>query len=376
MKLVFASDSFKGTLSQKNIIDILTERAGELLPKATCVGIPVADGGEGTVEALVDALGGTLQTVTVHGPRMESVEASYGELPGGKAIIEMAAAAGLPLVPEENRNPLHTTSYGFGELILDALNRGNRDIIVGLGGSSTNDGGMGALRALGFRFFDASDNELKGYGRELLDVARINAKKVDPRIHEARFTVMCDVTNPLVGENGATFTFGPQKGANVSDVLVLEDGMRHYAKVCEQFLGRDIAMIPGTGAAGGLGAAMYGFLQGTMKSGIQTVLDLVSFDDQISNANYVITGEGRLDGQSVQGKVISGVAGRCKSKKIPCIAIVGCTGDGWESILSHGVTDVVVTSRGVNMNEALVHAEHYYRMAADRVFDKIRKENA
>ena len=372
MKLVFASDSFKGSLSQKKIIELLMDSARRKLPEAECVGVPVADGGEGTVEALVAALGGTMHTVEVHGPRMEPVQAKYGELPGGKAIIEMAEASGLYLVPVPNQNPMYTTTYGFGELIKDALDRGMRDITVGLGGSAPHDGGMGALIALGFRFFDKNDNELKGYGRELCDVARINAKNVDPRITEAKFTVMCDVTNPLIGEHGATFTFGPQKGASISDLLVLEESMKHYARVCEQFLGRDIMNIPGAGAAGGLGAAMYGFLNGQMKSGIQTVLDLVKFDDIIADADYVITGEGKLDDQSVQGKVISGIAGRCKAQNKPCIAIVGCTGDGYQSILACGVTDIYVTSGDMDMYAAMAHADNYYRKTADAVFDMLK----
>ncbi len=390
MKLVFASDSFKGTLSQEKIISILTETAAEKLPGWECVGVPVADGGEGTVAAVVKAAGGQLRSVAVHGPRMESVTAEYGLLPSGKAIIEMAAASGLPMVPEAERNPLDTTSFGFGELIADALLQGCRDISVALGGSATNDGGMGALRALGWQFQDERGNNLHGFGRELGSVARIiyvdtanlyvnghtdipsefNLRKA---IMDTRFTIMCDVTNPLLGEHGATYTFGPQKGADAATLAQLEAGMEHYAAFCSAYLGKDIASVPGAGAAGGLGAALYGFLNGTMKSGIETVLDLVNFQDTLRGATFCITGEGKLDNQSLHGKVVSGIVQACKEQKVPCLALVGidqsaALGEDADT----GLEAVYATADLASSPEdSMAHAEYYYRQQASNLMESL-----
>ncbi len=377
MKVVFASDSFKGTMTQQEIIEILTE-AAKTIPDVECVGVPVADGGEGTVDTVVGALGGSYRTVTVHGPLMEPVEAKYGLLPGNKAIIEMAAASGLTLLPEEQRNPLYTTSFGFGELIADALLQGCRDITVALGGSATNDGGMGALNALGWAFQDVYSNYLRPRGEELYNVARIlyvdtanlyvngwtdipsdfNLRKA---LVETNFTIMCDVDNPLLGARGATYTFGPQKGADVSDLMLLEDGMTHFAEICKGYLGSDYSALPGAGAAGGLGFAVAGFLGGEMKSGIQAVLELEHFSEKLEGAAFCITGEGRLDEQSVHGKVISGVIEACKAKDVPLIAIVGMKGEGWEAALDAGIKEVISTDvLGKDPEDAFQNGKKYY----------------
>ncbi len=264
MKLLFASDSFKGTLSSDQIIKLLNESAQRVFPGCETVGVPIADGGEGTVDAVIAVTKGDYRKVKVHGPLMEETEASYGVFHGDSAIIEMAAASGLPMVPTDKRNPLNTTSYGTGELIKDALDNGYRKLSIAIGGSATNDGGMGAMRALGVRFLDADGNELTGVGSDLEKVADIDMSGLHPAVAEAEITVMCDVNNPLTGPDGATYTFGKQKGGTPEILDRLEAGMKNYAAVMRD-KGMDVENQAGAGAAGGLGAALCGLLKGKLK---------------------------------------------------------------------------------------------------------------
>lgn len=369
MKFLFASDSFKGSLSSEKIIEILTQAAKNIFPDCETNGVPVADGGEGTVDAVVAATNGTMEKVCVHGPLMEKVEASYGRIHGNGAIIEMAAASGLPLVPTEKRNPLYTTTLGTGEMIADALNKGYRDISIAIGGSATNDGGMGAMIALGVKFLDRDGVELKGFGEDLEKVASIDMSGIHPAVAETKFTVMCDVNNPLTGEDGATYTFGAQKGADEEVLTRLEKGMKNYAQVIQDTTGIDVDTIPGTGAAGGLGAALKVFLNANLKSGIETVLDLIEFDSLLEGADLVITGEGRMDWQSAFGKVPSGVGLRSKAKNIPVIAIVGGMGKGVQNIYDYGVDSIIPTVNGpMPLEEAMERAEELYADVADRLF--------
>lgn len=369
MKFLFASDSFKGSLSSEKIIEILTQAAKNIFPDCETNGVPVADGGEGTVDAVVAATNGTMEKVCVHGPLMEKVEASYGRIHGNGAIIEMAAASGLPLVPTEKRNPLYTTTLGTGEMIADALNKGYRDISIAIGGSATNDGGMGAMIALGVKFLDKDGVELKGFGEDLEKVASIDMSGIHPAVAETKFTVMCDVNNPLTGEDGATYTFGAQKGADEEVLTRLEKGMKNYAQVIQDTTGIDVDTIPGTGAAGGLGAALKVFLNANLKSGIETVLDLIEFDSLLEGADLVITGEGRMDWQSAFGKVPSGVGLRSKAKNIPVIAIVGGMGKGVQNIYDYGVDSIIPTVNGpMPLEEAMERAEELYADVADRLF--------
>lgn len=368
MKFLFASDSFKGTLTSEEIIEILTETAKEVFEDCICAGVPVADGGEGTVDAVVKAMHGSLRTVTVHGPLMEPVEASYGVF-DGHAVIEMAAASGLPMVPADRRNPLETTTYGTGELIRDALEQGYQDIAIAIGGSATNDGGMGAMAALGIRFLDAEGRELAGFGKDLGRVADIDVAGLHPAAKTARFTVMCDVTNPLTGPDGATYTFGKQKGGMPEILDRLEKDMVSYAGLMFEKTGVDADRIAGAGAAGGLGAALKVFLDAKMKPGIDTVLDLIGFDGLLKDVDLVITGEGRMDWQSAFGKVPSGIGMRCRKKKIPVVAIVGGMGDGAENLYDHGIDSIIPTINGaMPIEEALERAEELYRGAARRTF--------
>ncbi len=373
MKLLFASDSFKGTLSSEQIIRLLTESANRIFPGCETVGVPIADGGEGTVDAVIAVTKGELRTVPVHGPLMEGTKASYGVFHGDSAVIEMAAASGLPMVPVQERNPLNTTTYGTGELIKDALDNGYRRLSIAIGGSATNDGGMGAMRALGIRFLDRNGNELSGIGSDLGKVADIDVSGLHPAVKEARITVMCDVNNPLTGPDGATYTFGKQKGGTPEILDELEAGMKQYAAVMRDKLGMDVENLAGAGAAGGLGAALCGYLHAELKSGIETVLDLIDFDGLLEDTDLVVTGEGRIDWQSAFGKVPSGVGMRCRAKQIPAVAIVGGMGNGADKIYEFGVDSIVPTINGaMDIEEALERAEELYVSAADRTFRMIR----
>ena len=373
MKLVFASDSFKGTVSSGQTIEMLTKAANEVFGPCETVGVPVADGGEGTTEAVILARKGEKVYADVHGPLMEMTSAYYGRLSDSEAVLEMAQASGLPMVPENLRNPLNTTTYGTGELVLAALKAGYTDIAIAIGGSATNDGGMGFARALGVRFLDADGNELEGKGSDLEKVAHIDASGLDERAKNARFTVMCDVTNPLCGKDGATYTFGKQKGGTPEILDRLEKGMCNYRDVIIREFGIDPDQIPGTGAAGGLGAALKIFLNGQMKSGIETVLDLIGFDALLEGADLVVTGEGRTDWQSCFGKVMQGVGDRAKKHGIPAIALCGGLGRGYDQIYEHGIDSIMTTVDGpMPLSEALENAEDLYYKGAIRMFRMVR----
>jgi glycerate kinase len=373
MKLLFASDSFKGSLTSEKTVELLSRAAREVFGECECSGVPVADGGEGTVEAVIAAEHGEYINVKVHGPLMEETESFYGTFDGNKAVIEMAAASGLPMVPEELRNPLNTTTFGTGELILDALKRGYRDISIAIGGSATNDGGMGCARALGVKFLDQDGNELEGFGRDLARVAAIDISGLDERVKDSKITVMCDVTNPLCGKDGATWTFGKQKGATPEIQEELEKGMCSYRDVIRETFGIDCDGIPGTGAAGGLGAALMVFLGGEMKSGIETVLDLIRFDERLEGVDLVVTGEGRTDWQSCFGKVMQGVGMRAKAKGIPVLGLSGSLGKNAMDICSCGISSLMTTVNApMPLSEALERAEELYYEGALRMFRFVR----
>ena len=367
MKIVCAGDSFKGSLSGMRTAELFEKAAADVAGVFIVLKIPVADGGEGSVCAVTQAAGGEMVAVNVHDPLMNSIEASYGLLEGGRAVIEMAAASGLVLVPEDKRDPLITTSYGTGELIKDALDRGIRDITIAIGGSATNDGGTGCMSALGYVFRDAEGHKLAGSGCSLGDIAEIDVSAADTRLGECRFTVMCDVNNPLTGPDGATYVYGPQKGADEETLEVLESGMAAYSDVLEKTTGIDCGRVPGSGAAGGMGAALYALLGAELKPGIEVVLDLCGFDEKIKDADLVITGEGRADAQSLKGKVMQGVAKRAGKTGVPVTAIVGCLGEGWEGLLNCGISRIIPTApEGMSVEEAMRRAEELYYETARR----------
>ena len=369
MKLLFASDSFKGSLTSEKTVALLGKAALEVFGDCDYSGVPVADGGEGTVEAVIAAEHGELVSVKVHGPLMEEADSFYGIFDGNKAVIEMAAASGLPMVPEELRNPLNTTTFGTGELILDALKRGYRDISIAIGGSATNDGGMGCARALGVKFLDGDGNELEGFGRDLAKVQTIDVSGMDERVKEAKITVMCDVTNPLCGKDGATRTFGKQKGATPGIMEELEQGMCRYRDVIKETFGIDCDEIAGAGAAGGLGAALKVYFGGDMKSGIETVLELIRFDERLEGVDLVVTGEGRTDWQSCFGKVMQGVGMHAKAKGVPVLGLSGSLGKNAMDICNCGVSSLMTTVNApMPLSEALERAEELYYEGALRMF--------
>ena len=373
MKLLFASDSFKGTLSSEQTVALLTKAAQEVFGDVECSGVPVADGGEGTTDAVIAAENGEKIRVSVHGPLMENAEAVYGKLDSTRAVLEMAAASGLPMVPEKDRNPLYTTSFGTGEMIRDALDKGFSDISIAIGGSATNDGGMGCVRALGVKFLDENGQELEGRGIDLERVHSIDVSGLDPRIKDTKITVMCDVTNPLCGKDGATWTFGAQKGATPEIQERLEIGMQNYRDVIIRQFGINPDDIKGSGAAGGLGTALMVFLGGEMKSGIETVLDLIDFDSRLEGVDLVVTGEGRTDWQSCFGKVMQGVGERAQKKGVPAVGLSGSLGKNAEQIFDCGIESLMTTvDAPMPLEEALGNAEALYYRGAVRMFRFIR----
>ena len=323
MNVIVAIDSLKGSLS--SLQAGAAAKAGILraIPAATVSIKPVADGGEGTVTALVSGLSGESVTIPVTGPLGETVEATYGILPDHTAVIEMAEAAGLPLVPAEKRNPMNTTTYGVGELILHALDEGCRNFIIGIGGSATNDGGTGMLRALGCRFWKADGSEIALGAQELSELATIETEVLDPRLKESRFSIACDVTNPLCGPSGASYIFAPQKGADPATVQKLDAVLAHLADMTAVTLGTDLRDQPGAGAAGGLGFAFASYLNGTLRPGVDIVLDAVLPESELRAADIVVTGEGRFDGQTAMGKAPVGIARRAKACGCKVIVLAG-----------------------------------------------------
>jgi len=372
MKLIFASDSFKGSLSSEKTAELLTRAAREVFGECECVGVPMADGGEGTVDAVISALNGERAEAIVHDPLMNRIRAEYG-IRGDKAIIEMAAASGLTLVPESLRNPLNTTTYGTGELIINALDRGCRELYIAIGGSATNDGGMGCMRALGAKFLNADGGELSGCGRDLANVKDIDLSGLDKRLSDTKITVLCDVKTPLCGVNGATYTFAKQKGATPEMMELLERGMCNYRDVIIRQFGINCDNTEGAGAAGGLGAALKVFLCADMRSGVETVLDLVGFDELLNDADLVVTGEGRADRQSCFGKVMQGVGTHAKAKGVPVIGLCGSIGEGADGLLRYGVTELIpISDSSVSLDYAMANAEKLYYKAAVKMFNRYK----
>ncbi len=327
-KVVIAIDSFKGCLTSEEAGNAVMKGVKAIFPDCETLLFPVADGGEGMLDILVSATKGKYRTLPAHGPLMEPMQGRYGISGDGQtALVEMAAVSGLPLIPEEKRNPMLTTTYGTGELIRDALEQGCRRFIVGIGGSATNDAGLGMLQALGFRFRDKQGNLLGTGGRILPQVASIDTSAVHPALKEARFTIACDVHNPFCGPDGAAYVFAPQKGADAGMVKELDAGMQALALVIRSATGKDISDIPGAGAAGGMGGGFLAFLNAGLKPGIRLMLDALDFGEKIKGADLVFTGEGRADRQTAMGKVPFGVLEEARKQHIPVIVLAGCIED-------------------------------------------------
>lgn len=345
-KIVCIPDSFKGTLSSQKICDILSEKAKKHFPGIEIVTIPVADGGEGSVDCFLSALGGEKVTMNVKNPYFEDMESFYGLIDNGQtAVIEMASCAGLPLV-EDRKNPCKTTTYGVGQLILSAAARGVKKIIVGLGGSSTNDGGCGAAAAVGIRFFNAAGEEFIPTGGTTGEIAHIDFSGRSKALDGIEIVTMCDIDNPMYGPTGASYIFGPQKGADQKMVEFLDQGIKNLCEVIMKDKGQDLSEVPGGGAAGAMGAGMIAFFDSRLQMGIQTVLDTVGFDQVISDADMIFTGEGKLDSQSLRGKVVIGVAKRAQKQSVPVTVIVGGAADAdIDEAYNMGVTSVFSINR-------------------------------
>ena len=368
MKIVIASDSFKGSLSSIEVAQAATRGIKSVYPDCEVIAVNVADGGEGTVEAVVEALGGEIVTATVSDPLGREIQAHYG-IAGDKAIIEMAAASGLPLLCPEERNPWLTSTHGTGELIMDAMHRGCRQFLIGIGGSATNDAGTGMLQAMGFRFYDSQDQEIEHCcGGTMHLIARIDDSEVAEGVRQSQFTVACDVDTPFCGKEGAAPVFAPQKGADPNMVARLDAGMASLAEVIENKYHINIVPVAGAGAAGGMGGGFRAFLNATLKRGIDMVLDAIDFDHTIVGADLIITGEGKIDFQTAKGKTAAGVLARAKAQDIPVIAIGGCV-ERCESVEQMGFAGIYPITEEKLPLEIAMQAE----VAAMNVEKTVRK---
>ena len=367
-KILLIPDSFKGTMSSGEICSIMENAIRNYYPEAHIISIPVADGGEGSVDSFLAAVGGRKITTTVKGPYFNDIQSFYGILPDNTAVIEMAAAAGLPLVGDD-LNPGKTTTYGVGQLIEQAAKAGCKKMIIGLGGSATNDGGAGSAAALGVRFINAAGEAFIPTGETLCEISSIDVSGLNPLLDGVEIITMCDIDNPLCGPQGAAAVFGPQKGADEAMVKLLDANLAHMAGVIKRDLGKDIIDLAGAGAAGGMGAGMTAFLDSRLQMGIETVLETVQFDSLLKGADMVFTGEGKIDSQSLRGKVVIGVARRTKKAGIPLIAIVGDIGDNTEGAYQEGVSAIFSINRvAVPFKEAKLRAKSDLALTMDNLF--------
>ncbi|HGH6007755.1 TPA: glycerate kinase [Vibrio cholerae] len=369
MKVVIAPDSFKESLTAKQVCDSIQTGLARIWHDAKFVAIPVADGGEGTVQSLVDATQGRLVEVKVMGPQGKRVEAFYGMLGDNQtAVIEMAAASGLHHVPLAQRDPKLTTSFGTGELIRHALDQGVTKLIIGLGGSATNDGGVGMLAALGARFTNADGEPIQLTGGGLRELTHIDLQDFDPRLQHCDILVACDVNNPLCGDKGASAVFGPQKGATPEDVQLLDDALLQFGLLTAKVTGKMVLESAGAGAAGGMGAALLAYTQARLRPGIEIVLETVQLAHQVSDADLVITGEGRIDSQTVHGKTPMGVAKVAKRFDVPVLALCGCTGDNYQAVYQCGIDAVfAAVPRAMSLEDALKESDFNLADLAENV---------
>lgn len=357
-KIVLAIDSFKGSASSWRIGEYVRDGISQIIPEASFSIIPIADGGEGTVEAIVTARKGKFHKVSVRGPLGDPIEATYGMIDGNIAVLEMAAASGITLVPKSSLNPMKASTFGTGQMVLDAVAHGAKEIYMGIGGSATNDGGMGLACALGVQFLDEMGHELPPMAESLGKVAHVTMERIDPRIKDVKFTILCDVDNPLCGPHGASHIFGKQKGANEEMRNVLDDYLRHYAAVIKTDLGVDVVDVPGAGAAGGLGAGMMAFVQAEKMRGIEAVMMLIRMKEQLKGADLVVTGEGRMDNQTAYGKAPVGVSALAAQQHIPVIAVVGGVALDTENVYDKGISLVIpIVNEPMSLDRAMENVQ-------------------
>lgn len=380
MKIVIAPDSFKGSLTAFQVGESVEKGIKKVDDRIETVIVPMADGGEGTVQSLIDASGGEIIEVSVQDPLNRKITSFYGIMGDGvTAVIEMAAASGLPLLQIEERNPLLTSTFGTGELIKDALDRGCRSFIIGLGGSATNDGGCGMAQALGVKFFDKDKQELVMTGGQMSKIVSIDFSGIDDRIKEAHFVAACDVENPLCGPTGASEVYSRQKGATEADVFTLDNGLNHFAEIVQNQINFNAKDIPGAGAAGGLGAGVLIFLNATLQPGIDIVTRTTSLAEKMEGADLVITGEGRIDFQTAFGKTPFGVAQIAKEKNIPVIVLAGSLGDGYQTLYEKGFDGIFsIIDKPMELQEAIDNAGVLLENAAEaviRLWTKTKAQN-
>jgi len=369
MKIVIAPDSFKDSLDAAGVAHAIAAGLAEALPEAELVECPMADGGEGTMEAIVAASHGQLRRQTVRGPLGQNVEAGWGWLAESRtAIIEMAQASGIQLVPSGQRDACRSSTWGTGELMAAALAAGAERIVLAIGGSATNDGGSGMLRALGLRLLDPDDQPLEQGGLALARLARIDASDFDPRLAEVQIEVAADVDNPLCGPNGASAIFGPQKGANPEQVQALDQALRHFADHCAQLLGEDVREFPGCGAAGGMGFAAKAFMGAQFRPGVEVVAELAGLDALVQGADLVITGEGRFDAQTLRGKTPMGVARVAKRHGVPVVVLAGTLGEGYQQLHAHGIDAAFALASGpMSLQQACADAGALLQARAEEI---------
>ena len=368
MNIVIAIDSFKGSVSAIDAAKSVETGIKKALPDAKTFLFPVADGGEGTTDAILASTEGEKIKETVYNPQFEKIDTQYAILSDGTAVIETAAASGLTLIGKSRRNPMISSSYGTGELISSALEKGVKKIIFGLGGSATNDGGIGLGAALGIKFLDKDGNELRPIAKELINVAKIDISQMNPLLKDVKFDIACDVTNPLCGKNGASYVFGPQKGATPEDVIALDEGLMNFARILKEASGKDFVNFPGAGAAGGIAILLMAFCETEIHSGIELILNASGIDEKLKIADLVITGEGKVDSQTAFGKVPAGVAKHAKAFQKPVIALTGAIGDGYEAVYECGIDALFSIQSGpMTLEESLKKADKLLCDTAERI---------
>jgi len=370
MKIVIAPDSFKESLSAKAVAENIAIGIKKVLPRAETLQIPISDGGEGLLEALVPPLNGTLVTVMVKDPLLRPIRAQYGILGDDTtAVVEMATASGLELLTEAEKNPMRTSTYGTGQLIIDALDKGCTKIIVGIGGSATNDGGMGMIKALGGKFLDAEGNDIGEGGGALANLHTIDCSHLDTRIAQCEFIGACDVSNPLIGPQGASMVFGAQKGGSPEQLQQLDHNLTHYANIIQKDLNKDVATIPGGGAAGGMGAALLTYFNAQLERGIDLILETLQLETHIQDADWVITGEGKIDQQTLYGKTIAGIAALAKKHHVPVIAIAGKVEPNLDNLYHLGVTATFsIVNQPMTLQEAMAQTDKLIQACVENVF--------
>ena len=364
-KIIIIPDSFKGSASSLEVCNYIERGVLKVIKDADIIKIPIADGGEGTVESILYAAGGNIKKINVKNPEGKIIEAKYGIINKEKAVIEMAEASGLTLIDDKTRNPLKYSTYGTGEFIKDALNNNIKEILIGIGGSATNDCGIGMANALGYKFLDKDNNELEAIAENMIKVADIDDSNVDKRIFDIKITAACDVKNPLYGKNGATAVYGKQKGVTEESFDILDDGLKNIAKIIKEKFGKEIDYMEGAGAAGGLGGGLVAFCNAQLKSGIDAVLDIIDFESKIKDASLIITGEGAIDKQTKEGKVPVGVAKRAGN--IPVIAIVGEIREGAEIVYDLGIKSIMpLCTKAMTLEESISNTALLVENASER----------